>query len=259
MPPHSGFGGMPAPPSLVACFELDVEVAGSPSPQTGYLIGIQDLDAAVRQVAMPHLETAFSNRDGDLATVLMRITRDLSESLPVSVAKIGLAVTPFHVLECRLCTSHPTATSGSRAMSPPPPPSEHLLLRQRFEFAASHRLHCPDLDEAANRAAFGKCNNPNGHGHNYRLETCVEVPVGGNPPRCDFAAVEQVVGRTVIERFDHRHLNLDVPEFRTLNPSVEHIAAVSYRLLVDPIASCGGTLRSVTVWETDRTCCTYPA
>lgn len=71
--------------------------------------------------------------------------------------------------------------------------------------------------------------------------------------------VEEIVGREVIERWDHRHLNLDLPEFRTLNPSVENIAKVAFDRLVAPLAAAGGELRQVTVWETDKTCCSYPA
>ena len=133
-----------------------------------------------------------------------------------------------------------------------------VLLRQRFEFAASHRLHCPDLDDEANRKMFGKCNNPHGHGHNYKVETCVEAPLGGTDGP-SMPAIETIVGREVIDRFDHRNLNLDCEEFRTLNPSVEHIAAVAYGRLREPIAALGGNLRSVTVWETDKTSATYPA
>lgn len=147
------------------------------------------------------------------------------------------------------------------------------LLSERFEFAASHRLHCPDLSDAENRRIFGKCNNANGHGHNYRIEVSVRVPVpavgaaasagpsGSGRARAGLTlpVLEGIVARTVIDRFDHRNLNMDVAEFRDTVPSVENIAAACHALLEHPVREAGGTLERVTVWETDKTSATYPA
>ena len=134
-----------------------------------------------------------------------------------------------------------------------------VVVRQMFEFSAAHRLHVPGLSDAENESIFGKCNNPAGHGHNYRVEPAVGVDPS-NPMRV--GDLERIVDETVIERFDHKHLNDQTTEFATdggLNPSVENIAKVCFELLRDPIAAGGGTLRAVSVWETDRTSCTYPA
>lgn len=133
------------------------------------------------------------------------------------------------------------------------------VLSERFEFAAAHRLNCSQLSEAENRRVFGKCNNQNGHGHNYRIEVSVRVPVGGSLPGFTAADLEDVVGRTVIERFDHKHLNLDTQEFAEVNPSVENIAAACHGLLEAPVRERGAVLMRVTVWETDKTSATYPA
>ena len=247
MPSHGGFGGMPAPSGLVASLELEVEVLGTPDPTTGYLIGIQHLDAAVRESIVPRLETAFRSGEADPVRLLVEAAATLSARLPVPLSALLLRLTPFHEIEWLAASENAPVTDRPA-----------VLLRQRFEFAASHRLHCRDLDDAANRAIFGKCNNPHGHGHNYKVETCVETPIGSGPG-VSLQAIEAAVGREVIDRFDHRHLNLDCEEFRTLNPSVEHIAAVSFEHLRGPIAELGGTLRSVTVWETDKTSATFPA
>lgn len=247
MPAHGGFGGMPAPEGLVAAFELEVEVLGRPDPTTGYLIGIQHLDAAVREGVVPRFDEAFRAGAGDPARLVREAAATLADRLPVTISGLTLRLTPHHRIEWLAAPETDPVTDRSA-----------VLLRQRFEFAASHRLHCRDLDDAANRAIFGKCNNPHGHGHNYKVETCVETPIGSGPG-VSMQAIEGVVGREVIDRFDHRHLNLDCEEFRTLNPSVEHIAAVSFERLRGPIADLGGTLRSVTVWETDKTSATYPA
>ena len=137
--------------------------------------------------------------------------------------------------------------------------SPRVIVRQMLEFSAAHRLHVPSLDDDENARIFGKCNNPAGHGHNYRIEPSVEV----DPERpISVDAIERITDAVVIERFDHKHLNEQTEEFASqggLNPSVENIARVCFGLLDRPIADAGGMLRAVTVWETDRTSCTYPA
>jgi len=241
MPNRSGFGGLPAPQGVPWTFEWEVCVRGRPEPGTGYLLGIQHLDGAVRRTVMPLLAERLLRSAGDPFALLVEIAERLAADLPVALDRLSWRLTPFIILEF---------TPAESEMP------QQLLLRQRFEFAAAHRLHDDRLDDASNREIFGKCNNPNGHGHNYKIETSVAVPLEGGP---SMRQIETIVGREVVDRFDHRHLNLDCPEFASLNPSVEHIAAVGYGLLQTPIAEVGGTLRSVTVWETDKTCCTYPA
>jgi 6-pyruvoyltetrahydropterin/6-carboxytetrahydropterin synthase len=138
---------------------------------------------------------------------------------------------------------------------------ERVEIRQQFEFAASHRLHCDELDEESNRSVFGKCNNAHGHGHNYRLEVAVTVPLPDEGRRPVFSVIdlERIVDERVVQRFDHTHLNLDVPEFASLNPSVEHIARTCYDLIGNAIQRPGVDLTRVTVWETEKTSATYPA
>ncbi|MEL6796463.1 MAG: 6-carboxytetrahydropterin synthase, partial [Planctomycetota bacterium] len=137
----------------------------------------------------------------------------------------------------------------------------YALLRQQFDFAAAHRLHAPELSDEENQRVFGKCNNPSGHGHNYRIEASVAVPVNQPPGGFGLADLEELCDTLVIERFDHTHLNVDTEEFgpRGVMPSVENIAKVIYDILAPAVGDRGATLRSMTVWETDRTCCTYPA
>lgn len=151
---------------------------------------------------------------------------------------------------------------------PPSPQTDTVLMRQQFDFAAAHRLHCPHLSAEANRELFGKCNNPRGHGHNYRVEPCVELNLAGNDrPAFTLQDLERVTATTIIDRFDHTHLNEDTAEFNVeqggLNPSVENIAKVCYGLLKpvleNEFGKNGVVLRSITVWETDKTSCTYPA
>ena len=134
-----------------------------------------------------------------------------------------------------------------------------VRLSQKFEFSATHRLHNPALSDAANRDTFGKCNNPHGHGHNYE----VQVTLKGRPDDArgvllDVPAFERIVASTVIDRLDHKNLNVEVPEFRDgLIPSVENIAITIYRMLKPQLADAGAQLAAVTVWETPKTWCEY--
>ena len=132
-----------------------------------------------------------------------------------------------------------------------------VRLSQKFEFSATHRLHNPDLSPEENREIFGKCNNPHGHGHNYE----VQVTLAGRPDSTGtLIAVprfEQIVAEGVIDRFDHRNLNLELAEFASLIPTVENIAMVIYRALKPRFGDGRAKLDSVTVWETPKTWCEY--
>jgi len=102
---------------------------------------------------------------------------------------------------------------------------------RRYVLSASHRLHTDALSPQENRAAYGKCNNPHGHGHNY----IIEVLAGGEvDPETgmvvNLAIVDQMVGKRVLERFDHANLNLD-PMFVDIVPTTENLCKAVYRLL----------------------------
>ena len=102
---------------------------------------------------------------------------------------------------------------------------------RRYTISASHRLHTDALSAAENRAAYGKCNNPHGHGHNY----VVEVLVGGEVDAetgmvVNMAALDEAVRSRVMERFDHANLNLD-PIFANLVPTTENLCRVIFELL----------------------------
>jgi len=121
-----------------------------------------------------------------------------------------------------------------------------------FEFSAAHRLYCPDLSDAENRRVFGRCMNAHGHGHNY----VVRVTIRGRPDDATGALlpigdVARVVNERVIDRFDHKHLNLDCPEFADLIPSVENIT----RVIFDKLRGGFGpaVLERVRVYETPKT------
>jgi len=107
-----------------------------------------------------------------------------------------------------------------------------LSLTKLYRFSASHRLHSPELSEDENQRMYGKCNNPYGHGHNYVVEVTLTGPVD---PRTGMIAnlgdLDPFVEREVVESFDQKYLNEEVPEFRVSVPTTENVAREIYRRL----------------------------
>ena len=128
-----------------------------------------------------------------------------------------------------------------------------IQLTRRATFSASHYYWNQDWSKEHNEAVFGRCANRNGHGHNYTLEVTVagEVdPVSGFV--VDLKWLKDVMEREVLSVYDHRHLNLEVPEFATAIPTTENIAIAAWNRLAGPVGAAGGAkLRRVRVYETD--------
>lgn len=120
---------------------------------------------------------------------------------------------------------------------------------RKFHFNAAHRLHNTHWTDEKNREVFGKCNNANYHGHNYDL--IVKVTGDIDPDTgyvMDIKALKEIVEQAVTERFDHRNLNLDLPEFAALNPTAENIAGVIHTLLKPQIQK----KLTIILYETER-------
>jgi 6-pyruvoyltetrahydropterin/6-carboxytetrahydropterin synthase len=121
-------------------------------------------------------------------------------------------------------------------------------ITRRYKFAAMHRLHTDRLSEEDNWKVFGKCNNPNGHGHNYAILVTVEGAIDERTGLAtDVDALDQVVRETVVARFDHRDLNRD-PAFADKTTTGENLAILIWDLLADKIPT--GRLVNIGVVET---------
>ncbi len=247
----NGYAGKPPMRDLGRYYELDVVCVGEPDPTTGYLIDIKTIDDAVRASVVPHL-TRLVQADARVepASVAGGLFESLRERLPGLVRGAVWRLTPAQSIE--ITTEQPM------------PDTTRVLLRERFDFAASHRLHVASLPDDENRRLFGKCNHPSGHGHNYQVEACVALPADADAPGMGVDDLERIVDELILQPFDHKHLNLDTDEFRDgsgLNPTVENIARVCFERLAPAIEreGRGASLARVTVWETDRTSSTYPA
>lgn len=133
-----------------------------------------------------------------------------------------------------------------------------VAVYRKEHFCAAHRLHNDAWDEATNDHVFGKCNNPNYHGHNYELVVKV---IGIPDPKTGFVAdlkkLSSIIKEKVLKRFDHKNLNLDVDDFKEKNPTVENIAIVIYDLLRPEIDAAYEV--AVRVYETQKNFAEYPA
>jgi len=128
---------------------------------------------------------------------------------------------------------------------------------RKEHFNAAHRLHNPAWDEDKNDKVFGKCNNPNYHGHNYELV----VKISGEPAVdtgfvIDLKYLSDVINKTVIEKLDHKNLNLDVAEFADLNPTAENIVIIIYNILREEIDK--KLDMQIRLYETPRNFVEYP-
>ncbi|VXB51113.1 6-carboxy-5,6,7,8-tetrahydropterin synthase [Flavobacterium sp. 9AF] len=127
---------------------------------------------------------------------------------------------------------------------------------RKAHFNAAHRLHIKDWSEEKNKLVFGKCNNPNYHGHNYELIVGVTGEI--NPETgfvIDVKILADLIKEHVEDVFDHKNLNLDVPEFKDLNPTAENIAVVIWNKLRPYLDS--NMEIEVVLYETPRNYVTY--
>ena len=131
-----------------------------------------------------------------------------------------------------------------------------VYLTRRAVFSASHRLHSPALSDAENRRLFGKCNHPNGHGHNYVLEVTVRGEVDPKTGMVmNLAELKQAIADTVEAEVDHRHLNLDCPSFKGINPTTENLVVVFWKLLEKRLPK--GFLHELRLHETENNVAVY--
>jgi 6-pyruvoyltetrahydropterin/6-carboxytetrahydropterin synthase len=130
-----------------------------------------------------------------------------------------------------------------------------LRVTRRYRFAAAHRLHAAAFSEKENQALYGKCNNPNGHGHDYVLEVSIAGPVDETSGRVlSPAALDRLVAEQVIAAFDHRNLNAEVPEFSDIPPTTENLAHLIRRRLLARWGELGHSARlaGIRLRETKR-------
>jgi 6-pyruvoyltetrahydropterin/6-carboxytetrahydropterin synthase len=242
-PGFNPYASRPTSLGLALFMELGVQVKGPVEPISGFVVDVGDIDRAVRRYTVPLFADRIRDRYcrhvpvgiSDLVELLWISHEGLKDKLGGSALEaLRLKWSPFRCVEIR--------------MEDP----DMVYYGEKFEFAAMHKLWNPALSEAQNLALFGKCANPAGHGHNY----VVEVTVKTRPNEAmDPLAIEQVVDEQFIEQVDHKNLNADVPFFAEVNPTMENIARFAWEVLAGRLGRVD--LHGVTIWESDRVCCSY--
>jgi len=227
-------------------YTVEVTFEGAVDPVTGMIVNIVDIDRCIKQnvlalVADKHLtyEVAwFAERQATLEN----ITTFVWEQVEGHFTDVRARLCEITVWESPTLYATRTFAGGNPMVS----------LTRCIDFAASHRLHAPGLSDAENVAIFGKCNHKGGHGHNYG----VEVTVTGEPDPVtgmllDLEALDTVIEEHIMQVFDHKCLNDDVPEFVGSNPTSENLTLVIWNRIKDHIPA-PARLSRIIVRETDR-------
>ena len=136
------------------------------------------------------------------------------------------------------------------------PRMPHVTVTRVLRFNAAHRIHNPALSDAENAALFGKCNNPNWHGHNYTLDVSIKGAIDERTGYViDLGFLRDIVEREVIEQTDHRNFNIDVPYMHGIIPTTENIIVAMWRVIAPAVAPA--QLVRLRLWETEHNYAEY--
>ena len=226
-------------------YVVEVTVAGAIDERTGMVVNIVDVDRVMKQ----HVTGPLADKHLTYEVPHFRDTPPTLENIARYVAERFSAhfTDPAARLARVIVWESPTLWATLNLERP-----TMIALTRALDFAAAHRLHAPGLSDEENQRIFGKCDNPNGHGHNYG----VEVTVVGHPDPVtgmivDLAALDDVLDREIMARFDHKHLNHDTPDFKDVNPTSENLTRAIWDHLEKNVPAPARLYR-VVVRETDR-------
>lgn len=234
----NSWAGWPSTNRVVPFLVATCVVQGTPDTQTGYVCNIKSIDDLLRSVVTDKLIPVFDGTQTyeHMLRLLFQQAEQAWADSPALVS-ISLAASPF--LKFTLSADTP----------------DMICLTQQFEFSASHRLHCDELSDEENKKTFGKCNNPNGHGHNYVVEVSVIGEHSDSKQVVDLSEFEAKVKSLVVDRLDHKNLNVDIDYFAKVIPSVENISIAIWNWLDGQLG--GAKLERVRVYETPKTWADY--
>jgi 6-pyruvoyltetrahydropterin/6-carboxytetrahydropterin synthase len=226
-------------------YVLTVTIAGRIDPATDFLVDFRDLDAVLTEItgALDHrrLDREYAPLGGRepcvealAAALFAELLPETARAIPAArLASVRLAETPDLWAD---------VTGGP-----------DLELTRAYSFSAAHRLADPQRSDEDNRRVYGKCANPEPHGHDYRIEVTVRGRPDARGVVTDLASLDRAVDDRVISRFDHRYLNVEVEPFSTVVPTAERIAERIWALLEPGVQG----LARVVVYETPRSAFSY--
>jgi len=234
----------PAGDGLSLFLELGVGLIGQTDPVTGFVVNVVDIDKYVRRFVVPVFSKYIRDNFNkgchigfeQIAGLLKSAKKQLDDKFDsLLVGELTLKLNPFRkvAIDCE--------------------DLKMIYISEKFEFAAMHRLWNENFSDERNFKVFGKCANPSGHGHNYIIEVTVKKPTEGD----DFCIgdFERAIDENFIELVDHKNLNVDVEGLGRINPTVENIAVFAWGKLAGKFEPA--KLHCITVWETDKTSCSY--
>lgn len=242
---YNSYASKPCVEDLGLYFALWVDLESQLNPDTGFVVNVSEIDKVVRQGAVPIfiqvVSEAFVRQQTVQLSGLVSILKQCWKEVQISfqskrLTQLRLELNPFRSISIH------TEDTGMFTFS------------EKFEFAAMHRLWNDKFDESKNIELFGKCANPAGHGHNYILVVQVQCETSSlnSGWKSDY---QKAVKEGFLDLVDHKNLNVDVPEFKLLNPTVENLSLIAWQKLDGKLKNA--KLSKVTVWENDRTFCSY--
>jgi len=242
---YNSYASKPCVEGLGLYLALWVDLESRLNPDTGFVVNVSEIDKIVRQKAIPiftqEISDAYIQQKtvslSNLVSILKCCWKEIQQGFQAKkLTRLCLELNPFNTISIH------TEDAGM------------LTYTEKFEFAAMHRLWNEKFDAAKNTELFGKCANPAGHGHNYVLEVQVQcqTPLLDTGWKEDY---QKVIKEEFLDSVDHKNLNEDVPEFQSLNPTVENLSFLAWKKLAGKLKRV--KLVKVTVWENDRTFCSF--
>lgn len=230
-PNYNSWAGWPSAGVVAPYLVLRCTVSGPLDSNSSYVCNIKLIDDLVRKsIIRPICSSPEKFRTAE--SILGFAQAELNDKIPdhLGIDQVDIKTTPYlsHTWNCE--------NPGM------------ILVTQQFEFSASHRLHNPKLSDEENRSLFGKCNHPNGHGHNYVIDITWRKASESEIP---LVSLEAKVKELIVDRLDHKNLNEDIDVFKKLNPTVENITQTIFDWLDGYFDDA--TLHRVRVYETPKT------
>lgn len=234
------FGEWASPFSHGHNYTLHVTVDGQIDPLNGMIVNIKDIDGVLKT----HLLPQFTNRSlNDEIPHFERHAPTVENVLAYVWAEIQRIGLPHEVTLTHIKLEEiPTLYGEFDGMK--------TTITRIYEFAASHRLHAPNLPPEENLRLFGKCNNPAGHGHNYVLEVTISGEVDTKTGMiCSIDDLDRIISERVVDRYDHRNLNEDIAEFAGRATTSENVSIEIFSRLDGALPA---QLERVRLYETAR-------
>jgi 6-pyruvoyltetrahydropterin/6-carboxytetrahydropterin synthase len=241
----NSYASKPTGGDMGVYFSLWVDLASEPDPDTGFVINVSQIDHMVREQVISIFENmlheSFQAKQTPQISALVNALRQSWKKIKTSfrskkLTQLSLELNPFRKI---------TIQSEEAMM---------FIFSEKFEFSAMHQLWNDNFDNSKNIEVFGKCSNLAGHGHNYIIEVSVEKTKKSLDDHWQ-SEFQKEVKEHFLDFVDHKNLNVDVPEFELLIPTVENLCSFAWQKLVKNLKNA--KLNRVIVWENDRTYCSY--